>query len=721
MAIFIDYSRMAALKAKTERLVHAASRSVMSAYVPEFQQDYGLFAYGETDPTLIFSGVLERSLEYKAREDVLPIMDAKLLTSSVELSRELGNYEVFKGQINEEMKYKAPVNFAIEVVGRFKPMSQAMKEASGAIEVMEKLQKLYDKREAALDKMLEYQKKAGAPAEDLPGLIGTGGAGDIASVPLTGAVTTAAELAAQYSDYKVQKKRLEENPPPPPLDPDNTVNPAFQEWMDLSARVSAYETSVPFVARKIGKAADKAFPPHPDRIADAREQLGKAKELNEQMAVVIEESKTRDADADYDLVGGSDIPGAEGGPGAGDSSARNNLDKLLLDSAFFGQMEGYIDAQGSDSAYSQREVTQMLAEISRAFGDAGTSAYNLKRMVVTAGRAAGTYTDRYGKSGSAIRAIEQKFEEHRKDDEERKKAEKEAKGKLKEVRGLIKMIEKSEQNMDDFKELDRFFNENLALNSRKNSPEKIGRTDEDPNTAGKDAMEDMDGFFGGISSLLDATGDRLLQNEYASDHFTNFDFSKVKELTGEAGGLDGEAAAELLGVDNQELEYILYGFANPGGNIAAAYGEIFGMRLAIRTMEALTDPAILAYGNPLVILAKAILQGIINSIADMAKLIADGHIELAKTLKIQLTYKDHLRLFLFAHPANENKLSRMLALIRFNTGVNPDEHYTYLSGDASMTMPVWFLPGVMETLHVGDGTWEGGSTYSVPVQADYSY
>lgn len=220
--------------------------------------------------------------------------------------------------------------------------------------------------------------------------------------------------------------------------------------------------------------------------------------------------------------------------------------------------------------------------------------------------------------------------------------------------------------------------------------------------------------------MLDATGDRLLQNEYASDHFSNFDFSKVEALMKPGASIDGAATAELLSIDQQELEYILYGFGNPAGNLAAAYGEIFAMRLAIRTMEALVDPTILAFGNPLVILAKAILEGLRAAIADMTTLITVGHIDLAKTLPIKLTYKDHLRLFLFAHPGNDNRLSRMLALIRFDTGVNPDDHYTYLSGDTAISMPIWFLPGVMKTFGVGGGTWTG-KEYTVDLQADYSY
>ncbi len=720
VAIFIDYSRMAALKAKTERLVHAASRSVMSAYLPNLQKDYGLFAYSDTDPSYIFQHVLDQSLEYKEREDVLPIMDAKLVTSSLELSRELGDYEVFKTQINEEMKYKAPVNFAIEVVGRFKPMSQTMKDASGTVEVLEKLQKLYDKREAELDKMLKLQQEAGKRTDDLAERIGTDGSGDIADIPLNGSVSTAADMAAQYHDYKVQKERASTDSPPPETDEEGNESPGFLEWLKLLADIASYESGSSRVTAQIGAAVTRAFPPHQSEMTQAAEHLNKAKALNAEMDAVIATIGTRSEDQPYDDVSASDIPGAEGGPSGSTASVRNKMKELSLPPEFFARMEQRIAKQSEDFDWMRKDAEPLNQTLEQAFGETGMSAYTLKRMVISAGQTASAYHGRYGSGGSVIREIQAEFAEHRKHDEERKKLERQAKGELKKANEIIKFLSAAKGHQADFEEVEKYYQENLELNASASAGTGKTFAEDDPADAGKEAMQNMDGFFGGMSQFLDATGDRLLQNEYASDHFSNFDFSKVKALTAPGAELDGEAAAELLSLDQQELEYIIYGFGNPGGNIAAAYGEIFAMRLAIRTMEALIDPEILALGNPLVILAKAILQGLINAVADMVKLSETGYVELSNTLKIRLTYKDHLRLFLFAHPANDNRLSRMLALIRFDTGVNPDDHYTYLSGDAAVSMPIWFLPGVMKSLKIGEGSWSGNE-YTVNVQADYSY
>lgn len=723
VAIFIDYSRMSALKAKSERLLHAATRSVMSAYVPELQRTYGLFAYGDTDPAMILSGVLDRSLAYKARTDVLPILDAKRFSSSVELSRELGGYDVFAAQINEEMKYKAPVNFALEVVGRFKPMSEAMKEASGTVEMLAQIQQLYDRREAELDRMLNVQRTAGQKTDGLVEQIGTNGASELADASLGGGIFSAADMAVQYDDYKIQQESAAFETPPAERNGSSgsgEPNAGWIERLQRQSKIAAYESGSRRVANRMQAAVTRALASHVNDMREASEHLLQAQRINAELEAVIAAAGRRGADGAYDAVTRSDMPGAAGGPAGGGASVRQKLRELPLPDRFFIGMRQRIEGQERDFSSLRTDVEALRETLPMALDDAGTNGYVLKSLVRSAGRTAGAYHDRYGGRGSVIREIESELKSHRADDEIRKREERTANGKLREVNEKIAFLSRAAGHQSDFRRVERFYRENLKLNRGIAAAVSAARPEKDSAAAGKHAMERMDGFFGGIAGMLDATGDRLLQNEYASDHFSHFDYAKVLALARPGTPFDGAAAADLLSVENQELEYILYGFGHPGGNLSAAYGEIFAMRLAIRTMEALADPAVLAFGNPLVVFAKALVHGIAQALVDMTMLAEQGYVELSKTLKIKLTYKDHLRLFLFAHPGSDSRLSRMLAIIRLDTGVNPDDHYTYLSADAGITMPVWFLPGVMRTLRIGEGVWEGGA-YTVDLQADYSY
>lgn len=159
------------MKAQSERLVRAAVRSVMSSYDPELQERYGLFAHGSTSGDQIMAGVLNSTMDKGDRSDRFDLLPLQLDTSSLKMERMLGEYDIFNREVSEEMKYKAPIDFSLELVSRFKPLSESMKEASDTVDVLGKLQKLYDKREEALDQMLATQRKAGQSLKEAPDLI----------------------------------------------------------------------------------------------------------------------------------------------------------------------------------------------------------------------------------------------------------------------------------------------------------------------------------------------------------------------------------------------------------------------------------------------------------------------------------------------------------------------------------------------------------------------
>ncbi len=146
------------------------------------------------------------------------------------------------------------------------------------------------------------------------------------------------------------------------------------------------------------------------------------------------------------------------------------------------------------------------------------------------------------------------------------------------------------------------------------------------------------------------------------------------------------------------------------------------MRLAIRTMEGFIEKASL--GNPLAVLAAALLYGIQHSIQDMLLLCEKDEIPLSKYIPgVKLSYRDHLRLFMMVHGGGEVQLSRMLALIRLNTGINPAEKSTYASANIRIGMRLWFLPGVIKLLDcsVGLSGDVEGNIYYRAVKADFSY
>ncbi|PWW45344.1 MULTISPECIES: hypothetical protein [Paenibacillus] len=703
VSIFIDYARIAAFKVQAERMTHAAMRSVMSAYDTSLRE-YGLFGYGDSSGEAIMAKVLNDSVKPSAVKDGFPILDIQWDTTSLSMERELGRYDIFNRQIQEDMKYRAPVDFTLEVVNRFKPMSEEMKEAAHTVDLLKKLQKLYDKREELLDEAIANQTESADKLKGLPALIMNPPSSTIYDEMLRETPETAAEVAARYTDY-LNKKQMDEGLP---------FNQ--QQYMLELAR---YRTGVGNVATGISMIIQPALQAHQTKLEEAQAKIEEARQINEEMKRVIAEGENRSQNASYEKVGNSTLPGTSPpstGSGSEAKSTRSLASELVRADTLFDQLNARVRSQNSDFTNVRNDSLELNTQLRSVTVMSGVS---IKPAVRQASQVTERYMDTYVKSGPSNVVLQSKqlLESGRGSDAQRKANDTESKGKLKEVKRILSQIEKgSSGSMEAFKQLEEYYNANIAFNQASREEAQKAEIAGDPYDSGGDAMNGMDSLFSGMSNLLDSLGDELFQNEYALAYFNSMDFGQLLSWTESSGD-----AGEVFKLENQELEYIIYGFHNPSGNIAAAYAEIFGMRLAIRTAEGLIENSKL--GNPLLVLSAAILYGITNAIADMVKLAKDGSVELSKYIKVKLTYRDHLRLFLLMHSNNERKMSRMLALIRLNTGVNPDEKQTYASGNMRSSIKLWFLPGVTRSIGavMGSADQVEDGRFFIDRKADYSY
>ncbi|KJD47113.1 hypothetical protein [Paenibacillus terrae] len=708
IAVFIDYARIAALHVQTERLTHAAVRSVMSAYDPALQQDYGLFAYGESSGEQIMVKVLNDSAKRTPRADTLPLMNTKLDSSSLHMERELGKYAIFNEQIREEMKYKAPVDFTVEVLEKLKPLSQNMKEASHTVDLLKRLQKLYDKREAKLDDMLEKQREAGAYMEEVRKRIIKQRGAYIPNQYIWDSLEVVADIAAQYKHYVHVYE-------------DNKKSVDDVKIM----QIEKYARRARSALDRLGQAMTKVGKEHDELLVEAKEPLNEARQINEEMRQVIAQYKQRAANAGYDEVSAAPTP--SGGSSSADpsiGSARQKADDLLIPDKEFDQMEATIEKQRIAIHTVNNRLTSMIRTLS-FYTDPNLNTDMFRQEVISTLKEMDQYLNAYAWSGpsNVLDGEARAMDTRRGPDKERKKMEKEAKSKLKQAYQIIEMLSKGSQSAGPFQKLEQYYNESISFNQSASSPSVSADLSYDTYDAAGASMDSMDGLYGAASGLLTQLGDEFFQNEYALSYFNHVDFSRFGSLAGSGGrvGNTAQILGDQLELNNQEVEYILYGFHNPTGNLASAYGEIFAMRLAIRTMEGLVKNS--SKGNPLVVLAAALLYGVEKAIEDMIMLAQKGYVPLSDFLKFRMTYKDHLRLFLMLHSNNERKMSRMLALIRLNTDVNPAERQTYVRGEVKNGMRLLFLPGVMKML--GTASEEGesikGSVYYVTKTAHFSY
>ena len=708
--VLIDYARIAAVNVQEERLARAGVRSVMSSYDVELQEKYSLFAFGNSDGDMLLSQVLNDNLRKSGRGDAFNIVPYALESSSLEWSRSLGSYDIIRRQIIEDMKYKAPIDFTLELAGKFKPLSAAMGEASRATEVLSKLQPLYDEREQALDLMLERRSQAAESGRTLLHSIMNPPMNYIPANSI-GSIQTAADISAQYNDY-VGKYYA-----------DLYRDSKLPAW--YTNQLHHYQKQTAEIISRLPTVMSEFNEKHERLIGESQEALKKAQQLNDEMRAVLEASRKESGDTITDLAEGWDIPSSTGGMSAEPlKKLREQEDSLIISSADMNRMENNVSFQQSAYGPIESAVSRMIVVLNEALGIYSDHS-RMTVGVLEATRTLNTYLENYGASGSIIASELVFIEQHRSSDHERKKLEKEAKSKMNEVKKLLGKIgalgDGAADSMERYQMLRQYYEENVAFNEGLVSEtSKESKMDTNPYVTGSSAMANMDDTYAAMGSIMNGARDRLYQTEYSALYFQHFDVSKLTTLLNSEDAIT--ELTDQLNPHAQELEYILYGFHNPAGNVAAAYSEIFGMRLAIRTMEGFIEKASL--GNPLAVLAAALLYGIQQSIQDMLLLCEKDEIPLSKYIPgVKLSYRDHLRLFMMVHGGGEVQLSRMLALIRLSTGINPAEKSTYASANIRIGMRLWFLPGVIKLLDYSAGLSGDveGNIYYRAVKADFSY
>ncbi|SET95342.1 phage tail tape measure protein [Paenibacillus sp. NFR01] len=708
-AVLIDFARIAASNVQQERLARAGVRSVMSSYDTQLHEKYGLFAFSGDRGEQILSEVLGDNLYESGRSDAFNLLPVKLDSSTLEMSRPLGEFEVFRRQIGEEMKYKAPIDAVLELAAKFKPISGAMEEASRSTKLLAKLQPLYDEREAALDEMLEKRKLVGDRVRDLERLIVNLPGREVVNEPV-GTMDSAADIVAMHADYVAKYF--------------SDVYRDKDEPARFTSTISYYITQTGDIRMRIVPAIEQFHSRHTALLEEAEAALKHADELNTQMKEVLDQARNSGAEQGEANAAGWDIPGDSSSPAVSLQSLREQEEALLLNEAELREWYAGITGQEQASKAVDSAVTILPGALAEAVSPTADIA-PAYLAVRNAAEAAEGYFNKYGSAGSEMTQATAKLDARRVPDKQRKQIEKEAKAKLGDAVKLLNQIRSlgsaAQEAQDSFDELEQFYAEVVEFNHAASSEQQPVVPENNLYPAGGQAMENADGIYDALGTVMGGARDRLFLSEYAALYFSYFDPSQLGGMMSGTAEPLGEDIAAALDPSAQELEYVLYGISHPAANVAAAYSEIFALSLAVRTMEGFMESAKL--GNPLAILAAALLYGVEHAAADMVQLCKEGEIPLSKYLPVRLSYRDYLRLFLLSHGSGEGQLARMLAVIRQQTGRNPVESYTYASAEIRLGLRLWFLPGAVKVLNK-NGTLPGsveGNVYFKTVKADFSY
>ncbi|HUC91584.1 MAG TPA: hypothetical protein VMS09_06060 [Paenibacillus sp.] len=725
MSVLIDYARIYAFEKMTETAAYAGVRSVLSAYDDSLYARYGLFGRGGTESDGIFqravggslsaaSGFgsgseleleLELELESESKsksesesesDEAFRLLDPRVEDARVNAGAPLGRHDVLRRQIMEEMKYKAPVDFAMELAAKFRPLSGAMKEASRTVNLLEELRALYDQRQARLLAAAAYQKDA-SNAVSSSGLNGLIPAGRSASAPA--GEGTAFAVAGGFGSYR--------------------------EWIQADAAradgeepandraIADYAQSARAAAAAIRRSAGTAAASHSRLLRLAAQELEAAEALNRRMETAVRQAESAGNATGFDRLGGSRSVGAEGGgggPGAQESDmadVRSGAGKLLLQKDWFAGYRSELEDQGAALAALDAEAGSFQSAVSTALlsPDLG-SGVMLQEGAASLAAAYANYESIYLSPGGRIQEREKMIRSGQEADKRLQALDKQADAKWGEARKLLQQISLLPQGgeaADGFRKLGELSDRNGRWNEAAAGSEQ-GTGEEEPDKSERlpeasDSMNEAEGMFGGMADMLDGVRDELYVNEYAVHRFVPFDPRKLRYMAAgpaETAGSAGIEAAHALTVHNQETEYIVYGRDDPASNLVGAFRQLLTVRLAIRTMEGLIR--FRAMGHPLVILSAAVLYGLEKAMEDMASLFTNGSTPLSKYADIEVPYADYLRLFLLLQVNEAEKLARIAALIEFGTGYGLQSVPAAVSGEVRASVRLWFLPGLMRSL-----------------------
>jgi hypothetical protein len=719
-ALLIDFSRIAAFRHQSELAVHAGARSVLSAYDPVMLEKYGLFVRGGDDADELLRTTLDNIGVQGRQANDFNYLEAKWTEAGIIESRPLADHGIFLRQVQEEMKYKAPIDLALELASRFRGVSAALQEASETVDLLERMRKLYESRENALDQAMQHQQATG---ERLLAMLGD----DVPypSVQLNGNVPAGAfhhltDGANRYRDYWAKRQADEASEQAyfqaiaagalvlPPLRPHAAV-------------VAAYESSASSVAGRLGGLASRIAADAESSLALASDSIRQASAINEEMKRLVAEMHANSKVQSHQDTGETDDePAVDRDTVVALADIRKTADQMILAETFFSGFEAELQAERMKIGGVSQLVDRSAAALASVVHAKGNDR-ELQTAVRQLQTALDEFASDYAPDGKVIRERRNLIGQHRSHESERRALAKEAQSEWKrwqDMLGRFGHLQGTPEERETFLHANRLAQNNLAWNGQQAevstaSDPAVSAPANTPDEARDLAMQNAkDGLTATVDALAELRN-HLYLAEYVHGRFTRMPLTQVKPLL--------EGGHGSLSLDRMETEYALYGFEGPSRNLAAAYGEIFAFRLAIRTMEGLVECR--TAGHPLLILACTLVYGLKQAIQDIYDLMERDQVPLSRFLQLDTTYADYLRVFYLLHGRSADTVARCIAVVESDMKLDLTRAYTYVRAEGTASLKLWFFPGLLKLLNRSE-QWGGivkGNRYEATYTADFAY
>ncbi len=673
VSVLIDFSRMKLAEHDSELAAKAGLRSIFSAYDRELRK-YGLFG-------IALSGYEQQEIMHEIVSGNLSAsVDSPFSLIRVHLQGEqpvhlkilydLGNPDVFNQQVLEDMKYKAPVTFAKNVKDAFGSSSETVASAEHFVSAASEMEQLLDKREQQLDSALQSSLKL--------------------SEGIRASLSQCAIMAEELSTLQSRLQGVDKADLMKQMAAISRMEvKSEQAQSDKSRQLQALSQMLSLFGRRdallsgLSQKSQYDFTRLTQQAQDIYVVLNQARSLDEQIQQKIEKMRSQAEHSDH--------------PQAYEVSDHI---EILGDDYFF----AFKSAIGA-SLSALGVVLQMTAEAKPQ-----TDAIKLSS----------TCQSGIARSSQWFQSLSVEADKRKSRQSSIKRLKNEQQKKAQDVFSEVEQAAGSAVcSSADSNAYRRLTGKNglaayyrPSTNTETNDFINNHNLSKNPGDFGMESIAWLSRMLNGI----DAVRDRMYLDEYVLTYFNYRTLSARKEAV--------ESWAQTSHViHNQESEYVLYGLSTCQGNLSAAYAEMYSLRLAIRTVEALTDPKKAAEGHPLLIALTAIAEGSAKAYEDMKLLTQGTPVELSAKLKrIKLTYPDYLRLFLL-QGGKEGKLARMMALIQLNTDRDLQKTSVYVQSKTATSVRLWFLPAIPRLLH-GTGVVYGtvkGKQYEMETTAAFSY
>lgn len=697
-AVLIDFIRIMVAERDTDKAAKAAVRSVMSAYNKDVKA-YGLFGLNGENANDEFKKVLDENL--KQEGDYFRFVDTKPEESKVVLNdnRMLSNKTTFEYQVLEEMKYIAPMEIGKSIIEGFLAVSEAMEQASTYADIATSIQDDVDKREDLLDKVKSKLEIAKQRNDELKKIVQDPPSSD-GKFPI---VRNMKDMLKHLNKYKEIKEREGDDESDKDDDSDKEDDEKEKRKQDQKD-AKTYEKRVKELVETFELKSNAIR----EELKEAKELLEQAEELNKTVKKTIDDKRKENQENYSNANEAANMRENDRGNANGAlnniEEANKKLDDYVIDDEFFNKLK--------------RKINLAIDEVETG-NNTNLAGYinKLKEKV----NGSGLYQDTYGVASIAdkLRAHHNLLTDLLEDalaiisgdrpkikDEEVEQKEEEAEENLDKVNEeLDKALEDAEKYSKDNELLQEIANLVAKYKgSIENSKNEFNR--EDPDKVAKDAMSFVDKVFNALGDALINSRDKAYLNEYILTKFKSHDFS-VK-------GADG------MSLDNNQVEYIMYGLNSTGANFSAAMTELFAFRFAVNFVEAFTQQSVRSFGPYMWVAALA--YALEQTVVDLIDIKNGKPIKFFEGINFFTTYKDYLRIFLFLHPEG-NKTARTMALIDQDTGSDLTELPTYISGQVETSVKLWFLPGITKMLGK-TGILNGkvdGNRFLINKKVDYSY